>query len=176
MTYKKQEWIAVEEGTIATASCKDSAHCMIADAIKKAMPHVSGVSVDLQTIRLSDRKAGKRYVYLTPSLCQVQLLRFDQGEVVEPWSFRLPCQPSQVIPIKSQTAARNTAGRPTANGPKTITEKVARNIPPVVKGGEAPPFAVLAHSPASGRNPGRKRVFGIRAAGSIDGPWRNRED
>ena len=52
---------------------------MIADAIKEQYPELSMVTVDMATIRASDRKHGLRYTYLTPATAQHVLLAFDQG-------------------------------------------------------------------------------------------------
>jgi hypothetical protein len=57
----------------------DSGGCLIADAIKEQYPHLTGVVVDMATIRVTDKKAGERYTYLTPAPAQHVLLAFDQG-------------------------------------------------------------------------------------------------
>ena len=57
----------------------NSGACLIADSIKDDYPHLSYVSVDMATIRVTDRKAGYRYTYLTPPLAQKVLLDYDQG-------------------------------------------------------------------------------------------------
>lgn len=57
----------------------DSGGCLIADAIKAQYPQLTNVTVDMATIRASDRKAGVRYTYLTPPLAQHVLLAYDQG-------------------------------------------------------------------------------------------------
>lgn len=56
-----------------------SGGCLIADAIKEQYPQFSGVTVDMATIRVSERKTGKRFTYLTPPSAQHLLLSFDQG-------------------------------------------------------------------------------------------------
>jgi hypothetical protein len=56
-----------------------SGGCLIADGIKRAYPHLSNVSVDMATIRATDRKKGLRYIYLTPPAAQTVLLYYDQG-------------------------------------------------------------------------------------------------
>ena len=56
-----------------------SGACLIADAIKEQYPHLSGIVVDMATIRVSDRAKGLRYTYLTPPTAQHLLLAFDQG-------------------------------------------------------------------------------------------------
>ena len=55
----------------------DSGGCLIADALKDK--GFTGVTVDMATIRFSDRKKGRRYTYLTPPDGQMLLLGFDQG-------------------------------------------------------------------------------------------------
>lgn len=57
----------------------NSGGCIIADAIKEQYPHLNDVKVDTAHIRVTDRKAGERYMFLTaPSAVDV-LIRFDQG-------------------------------------------------------------------------------------------------
>lgn len=56
-----------------------SGACLIADAIKAQYPHLTKVSVDMATIRVSDTDRGVRFVYLTPPEAQHVLLAYDQG-------------------------------------------------------------------------------------------------
>jgi hypothetical protein len=56
-----------------------SGSCLIADAIKRQYPHLTRISVDMATIRITDPKRGARFVYLTPPPAQSALLYFDQG-------------------------------------------------------------------------------------------------
>jgi len=56
---------------------KDSAYCMISEAVKAAYPDARMVSTDIQTIRFSDPKKGLRFIYLTPRVAQVALFNFD---------------------------------------------------------------------------------------------------
>lgn len=55
----------------------NSGGCLIADAIKEK--GYTGVTVDMATIRFTDRNAGQRYTYLTSPQAQHCLLSFDQG-------------------------------------------------------------------------------------------------
>jgi hypothetical protein len=57
----------------------NSGGCLIADAIKTQYPHLTGIVVDMATVRITDRAAGYRYTYLTPANAQHVLLAFDQG-------------------------------------------------------------------------------------------------
>lgn len=83
--------IRVTEKQIATAIPKNSHHCMIADAVKVAIPEATNIYVDVQSIRYTDRKGRRRYVYLTPKLAQHAILAFDQGQKnkLKPFEFRI---------------------------------------------------------------------------------------
>lgn len=168
MTRNRGPRIHVTDDDIATAIPKDSGHCAIADAIRRQWPDVRNVSVDLATIRWTDRAKGERYVYLTPQPAQQLLLAFDQGwrDRLVALSFRLE-PPVQVSPVKAATRAQAArTGRPTRMGPATA-ERVGRGrradgdpTGDVVKrGGHLPPIAVLSH----GR--GVQRQYGVRHAG-----------
>ena len=150
-----QAKIEVTEELISRSTRASSSHCMIADAIKAAIPGAARVMVDLQTIRFTDRKRGERRIYFTPPLCQQQLLRFDQGTEIEAWSFRLPTTPAQVVP-----KTKNAEAVPTEK--TLVMPKEGRRTPPVVKGGRSLPRSVL------GSHKGSRRVFGIRAAKGFD--------
>lgn len=67
----------------------DSTRCMIADAIKRAVPKATRVAVDVQTCRFSDLEKGHRYVYLTPYSAQLALMQFDEGQRPDAFSFLL---------------------------------------------------------------------------------------
>jgi len=83
--------IAVTQQQVKDAIRANSGHCMIAEAIIATVPNVdeNTVSVDLQTIRFTDKKKGLRYVYLTPRNAQATLVEFDQGIDPEPPTFTL---------------------------------------------------------------------------------------
>src|SRR5882762_10870948 len=81
--------IKVSEKQIKTAIKKNSHHCMIADAIKAAVPDAKYIRVDLQSIRFSNLKKGLRYKFFTPPLAQHELINFDQGNKVEPFTINL---------------------------------------------------------------------------------------
>ena len=194
--------IEVTEADIATAVPKDSGHCAIADAIARQIPGASGVTVDLATIRWSDKAAGKRYTYLTPRTAQVLLLDFDNGDraACQPFSFVL-WEPAQITPLKAsnrkrqaayevsvnEIRAKEAAGQELTRGEKNRVTNAdkraaarraktygARQVEfvagknedgdpagtVIVKGGHPIPIGALAHSP------GRRRVFGLRAAGA----------
>lgn len=81
--------IQVTDMDIEAAIPKTSSHCMIADAIKRAFPEVTGIRVDVQTIRWSDKRKGLRYIYYTPALVIAILIAWDQGIRPKPFSFKL---------------------------------------------------------------------------------------
>lgn len=82
--------ITVTSAHIDQAIANDSRHCMVADALHTALPDARFVLVDLQTIRFSRPGERRRYTFLTPRLVQQNLLRFDQGQPVKPFTFTLP--------------------------------------------------------------------------------------
>lgn len=85
-----------------------SGGCLIADAIKEQYPQFTGVTVDMATIRVSDRKAGVRYTYLTPPVAQHLLLSFDQGWP-QPTEQVIVKRAVKITPITN--SRRHTAGR-----------------------------------------------------------------
>jgi hypothetical protein len=85
---------------IKTAVPDDSAHCMIADGLKAELPHARAVAVDLATIRYTDKRNGRRYIYLTPPEAQSALLEFDEG--FEPEPFDVAAHAVQIIEPKAR--------------------------------------------------------------------------
>ena len=81
--------ISISKAVFEQAKRADSSHCMIAEAIKASVPYAKSISVDLQTIRFSDRERRLRYVYLTPRIAQIGVIEFDQGHDIEPFDFIL---------------------------------------------------------------------------------------
>ena len=81
--------VSVGKEQIENGVAKNSQHCMIADAIKAACPKAQYILVDLQSIRFTDKSKGKRYIYMTPAIAQHNLIRFDRGDAVKPFSFSL---------------------------------------------------------------------------------------
>ena len=71
--------LAITDEQWERAKRASSGGCLIADAIKTQYPEYSSVSVDMATVRFSDRKRGVRYTYLTPEAARLSLLYFDQG-------------------------------------------------------------------------------------------------
>ena len=139
--------VMITKEAIQAAQQRNSSHCMIADAIKAQYPHLTRISVDIQTIRFTDLHKGERYIHLTPRVAQEGVVKFDQGVPQEAFSFILPKNPSQIIQAgansksKSKRKVRDTA-------------RAREGSRPTVQGGKPPPRA-------SGF--GAVRQFGVRA-------------
>jgi hypothetical protein len=182
--------LAVTEELVAGAVQGDSGHCMIAEALKAALPFAKHVSVDIQTIRFSDPSTRARYVYLTPRMAQEALVAFDAGEDVEPFRCELrnphittmnPRRGRNPVPAEPLTgeqqrrresmayARKVRQGR--AGGATPMLEPTTEGKPgpkgggaplPVVTGGQPPPAG--ASYSGKGKVPaGRRRQHGIRA-------------
>lgn len=188
--------IDVTEEIVAEATRGDSSHCMIADAIAAQIPGATRVAVDLQTIRWSNRDKGERYVYLTPPVAQDALVRFDQGQPVEPIMFRLrAAQVTRIRGAGGQLNAQHSAEREQfyaekeASGePLTAAEKRGRSRLGKRQGPERPttqgPKRVSVDSGGTvvvngGATPpiavlsnvkGRARVYGMRSLKPPAGP------
>lgn len=158
--------VVVTPEIISDSRKRDSSHCMIAEAVKKVVPDARNVSVDLQTIRFTDRDKGLRYIYLTPRSAQVALVQFDQGIEVEPFSMRL--RGGHVIRKGPNTRSKEKNPGDGATGQQGIAaaDRVRRQSMrlnadglPVRVGGAAPPKMRDAENiPMS-----KRREFGLRA-------------
>lgn len=167
----------ITQHIIDAAVPKDSGHCMVADALKAALPEATSISVDLQTIRFSDPARGLRYIYLTPPDAQEALIMFDEGH--KPSPFR--CQVARAIQIVSMFRRNSygTAVKVHDLGRKHIQPE-GKHARPTVIGGKPPPVACertenksaagtenkLAVRADGGRlrgRPRRRREFGLRA-------------
>lgn len=71
--------LEITEENYQRAIKANSGACLVADAIKEQYPELSDVKVDVATIRVTDRKAGERYIFLTPPSVGQTLIFFDQG-------------------------------------------------------------------------------------------------
>lgn len=153
--HRRQVDVAVTKQLIAEALPRDSSHCMIADAVKLAVPTAKRVSVDLATIRFSDPAVRRRYIYLTPARAQAALLRFDQGEEVEPFKFRLGRAAQVVEMMASSTPAPGGKRAPTPSQTKKGVS-TGKNQTPIVLGGKLPPNGALSNAR------GKVRQFGLK--------------
>ena len=148
--------VNVDADTIEAATVRSSSHCMIADAVRKSLPSVRSVQVDLQTIRFTDPKSNRRYIYLTPPAAQRALIAFDQGERIEPFEFR-QSQPVQVVEAGYKTASDGTRKtRATGATRKVHARRGATGRPIIENGRPLPANAALS----TGR--GKVRQYGLR--------------
>lgn len=172
---------AVTEELIRKSVKRDSGHCMIADAIREAVPGATHPAADIQTIRFTLN--GFRYAYLTPRNAQAALIMFDQGEEPPPFTFQL--RTGQTTRAGSRAAKKTGVPQPRTEAQKKVTEKAMgasthgfRNEPatlvrgkgrqetvPEIRGGRVPPVSMLAGGPGVGSTVprSRRREFGLRA-------------
>lgn len=159
--------VAVDAQTIEDAIPRDSSHCMIAEAVRRAYPTAKSISVDLQTIRFSDAAHGLRYTYLTPRVGQLALINFDMGNRPEPFSFKLrngmvtasgrrpPLQKQSEEHVEHAVEARKaTAEKVRAMSATLVARhgKTGTATAAEVVGGRTPPTTAFA----------RRRAFGLR--------------
>src|SRR5262245_52377294 len=147
--------IPVSKEAIETACRKNSSHCMIADAIKTAIPKAAFVSVDLQTIRWTDKDKGLRYTYLTPRAAQDALVRFDRG--IQPPPFLLTLRGAQTSSVtrskKMPNGKRQTVRRHKFGKRKLLAVPHGQHVIPESIGGNRPPMAALANNNKGARLP-----------------------
>lgn len=183
--------VSVTQDEIDSAVPANSGHCMIADAVKRDFQRKFkrkplGVSVDLQTIRLTDCEKGLRFVYLTPPTAQRALLQFDQGKKLTPFNFRLSA--GQTVESRASTKtiedkqklgrskkgreklakarlkkARLAKAKKSLNGRAKVVlvDGKHRGQTQIKLGGRVPPASVLT---------GNRRQYGIKALGDLNGP------
>ena len=152
--------VNVTKDIIARSEARDSGHCMIAEAIKEAVPNAQNISVDLQTCRYSDPVRRVRLVYLTPRAAQVALVMFDLGKHGDP--FTMVLRNAQVVKMGDPKALRPKSRTPAM--PEGTESELRRpvggsqNEVPVVVGGKTPPTAALSNTVYRGK----RRAFGLR--------------
>lgn len=148
--------VSITAEMIERAKQRDSSHCMIAEGIRLAIPEARNVSVDLATMRFTDRTKGRRYLYLTPSSAQQALINFDQGNEVQPFTMRLQ-RAAQVLQAGTVRTVDGKLKRPSQkqNG-VTKTGRTSKANVPTRLGGTPPPNGALATTR------GRIRAFGLR--------------
>lgn len=96
--------IGVAKEHIETCKQKDAHRCMIADAIREAIPKARRILVDTQTIRFSLDDVRLRFTYLTPPAAQAAIIRFDKGDrTIRPFEFTLG-PPVRVRPVNPNPA------------------------------------------------------------------------
>jgi hypothetical protein len=121
-----------------------SGACLIADAIKDQ--GYTGVSVDMATIRFTDREAGERYTYLTPGPAQHVLLAFDQGwpnpadQVTIKKAVKVEAVTTRKSEVKKREArlaeleAKTEAGEPLTAKEEAVLAKLRKPSRPTKRG------------------------------------------
>jgi hypothetical protein len=104
-----EKWAEIVDRAIP----KDSSHCVWADLIKECVPWATFISVDIQTIRITDRDRQLRYVYLTPRAIQEGIVDFDAG-----------LRPDKVT-VHLSGGAVHRSGRNPAPQPRTAAQQEA---------------------------------------------------
>jgi len=157
--------VSVTSDVIERAKHADSGHCMIADAIRDAVPGAQAVSVDLASIRFTDPRRGVRYLYLTPPSVQVALLRFDNGITPPSFSFNLN-NPAQIVASGRGAPHKQEGVQSMTSNPNEVPTRI---------GGKLPETGALSDKPSRRRHTnnfpnrandllqGRRRTFGIRS-------------
>jgi hypothetical protein len=152
--------VVVTKDIIDRSEQRDSSHCMLAEAVKAAVPNAQKVSVDLQTIRFTDPEKRLRYIYLTPRQAQVALILFDQGKHNDPFTVFL--RGAQVIKMGDPAAPRARSATPAMpEGTKAEFRQPSPGNPhdvPLIIGGTAPPTGPLTNTTYRGK----RRAFGLR--------------
>src|SRR5216684_6376309 len=144
--------VKVTQEAIDKGVRRSSSHCMFAEAVKQSILGAKRVSVDLQTIRFTDKSKSLRYVYLTPRIAQVALINYDQKVKPAPFTFKLRGgavhKSSHGSHKKKSTVIRNRVSETKA---KIVRLRDSGNVPEIV-GGKLPPSSRFA----------RRRAFGLR--------------
>jgi hypothetical protein len=142
--------IAVTEPLILRACQRDSRHCMIAEAIQAARPHWKNISVDLATIRWTNPKTSKRYIALTPEAAGQALVKFDQGEDVEPFSLT-------ITPVQEIALRRDKRGHQAPASPRQQQLVVDDHGRTTIVGGKPLPRGHLGGSPTGNQTKNKTR-------------------
>jgi len=171
--------LAVTEDLVQAALPADSGHCMIADAVKAAVPNAKAVSVDLATIRWTDPRMGRRYIYFTPPSVQRALLLFDNAVLPKPFTFVLRA-PAQIVRSGEERSKRG--GRVTQGMAEVIGDSEGRQTK---IGGSTPGLGALSSQPNRVKNlpseenrimRGNRRQYGMRSMGRPKERWGEPQD
>jgi hypothetical protein len=144
-------FIPVTPEIVAVSTLRNSNHCMVAEALKKRYPKLTHISVDLQTIRATDKKKRERYVWLTPRCVQKMIVDFDAGRRITPFAFH--CRDGQVTACGGHRRANQSATKGRAKKKVLRMRNGGNNhtVPERV-GGRTPPKAI-----------GQRREYGLRS-------------
>lgn len=133
--------VPVTQKRIDEGAVRNSNHCMVAESLHDAFPHLSRVAVDVQTIRATDTKRKERYVWLTPSSVQRLIIDFDRGLKPRPFMFR--CVNGHTVRMAHRGSRKSTMN---------IATSGSRQYKVRAKGGRLPAHSI-----------GVRRTFGLRS-------------
>jgi hypothetical protein len=144
--------VRIDQAAIERSIRRDSGHCMISTALRQQLPGITGVAVDVATIRWTDPTKRFRFVYLTPRVAQLALIDYDRGINPQPFAFKLhravqiarrQRTKATTEPTKPQRRTRRRDAHFAPLGAPRIQGEGHGAQPPVV-GGKAPPPANLS--------------------------------
>lgn len=174
-TYFRRE-ITVTQEHIDAAMPLDSHACMIAEAIKAALPEAKNVQVDIATLRWTDTIKHRRIICLTPREAQHGLVCFDRGIEVKPFTFT--AHAVQMLPAKRPGDKRVEKLKPRLEKPspnetpdaaarrrrsKTQVQDDRRGLKRARVGENTAEFVILGGAPPPRHHPSRDRRFGLKA-------------
>jgi hypothetical protein len=155
--------IEVDAETIQTACRRNDNHCMISEAVRKAVKGATLITSDFDTIRFSIKSQGLRYSYRTPQNARQALALFDAGET--PAAFTLRLKNGQVYSLRHKVKDRQEKGHGYQHKlgeakfeVKNSGGKGKLNLTTEIIGGEAPPVRRPKHGSHSSI-----RKFGLRS-------------
>lgn len=165
----KRVRIEVTKDQIDFAIPRDSSHCMIADAVKSAVPLATHVSVDLQTIRFSRPDLRKRFTFLTPRIAQLALVNWDAGNKPDPFHFYLrqphttnmSDKPFRAVISEEEKKAKSESMKEHQQQRRKLQATLKPYNITGVEGGQTPPLQPSKDDPKVPHT--RRRRFGLRA-------------
>jgi hypothetical protein len=137
---------------------KNSAHCMTAQSLQEKYPHLKLWSVDIQTIRASDPIKGLRYTWLTPRIVQGNILKWDGGQEVKPFGFKLD---GGHVTLMSGRKPGEKTKQPKSK--KKVRQALRKATLRQRRGGNSVPERVGGKEPPRPTFSSNRREFGIRA-------------
>jgi hypothetical protein len=115
----KSKFITVPEEIIKKSKRENSRHCMVADAIRRAVPEAYSVDVTAESIRFNVGET--RYYFTTPSRVAQNIAMYDEGRQVHPFKFTL--QNGYTAPVLRQTRAKPAPGNVSKTRKRRLGQK-----------------------------------------------------
>lgn len=152
--------IPITEDVIAEGMRRDSIYCPIAEAIRRALPHLTAIRVDMRTIRWSDPAKALRYIWLTPISAAQMIVDIDRGygtDRIKPFKMRL--RDVHIVKMRTEDQRRERREYRASGGkrakPTRPTIKLKDKSTTEVSGGQPQPIG----DPAL---PANRRIYGAR--------------